>query len=140
MNKITKALLIRLQDNGKQTIGELRVYNQHELVFSCFTLELPYRDNKRRVSCIPKGTYLVKKRRDRRSRFKYDHLHVQNVPGRSWILFHRGNYHHQIEGCVLVGKGLVDINRDGQLDVTSSKVTFVKLMKVLPEEFILEIV
>jgi hypothetical protein len=134
-----RAVLIRLQDNGNQTVGELRIYQGHELVFACFTLELPFRDNQKNISCIPKGTYLVKKRHDRRSRFKYPHLHIQDVPGRTWILVHRGNYSFQIEGCLLVGNRLVDINRDGQLDVANSRTTLDRLMEIVPESFILQI-
>jgi hypothetical protein len=135
-----KVLLIRLKDDGKQTIGELRVYENEKLVFSCKTLELAYRDNKKGVSCIPKGYYLVTRRNDKRSKFKYEHLHVQHVPNRRYILFHVGNFHFQIQGCVLVGSTFYDLNKDGLLDVANSRNTFQKLMEIVPDSFVLQIV
>ncbi|UZS00278.1 DUF5675 family protein [Chondrinema litorale] len=137
-----KVVLTRLVDNGKQTLGELNIYKDHIKVFSCKTLELPYLDNKQNVSCIPKGTYLVTKRNDGRSKFKYEHLHVLDVPERKYILFHIGNYKDDIQGCILVGSANFDINRDGLLDVTNSRVTFDAMMFALSDidNFILQIV
>lgn len=133
-------VLIRLCDNGIQTLGEWRVYKEEKLLFECKTLELAYRDNEPNKSCIPKGTYLVKKRRDKRSKFKYPHLHIQHVVNRKYILVHIGNYHTQIAGCILPGNNFMDINKDGQKDVLNSAITFNKLMEVVPESFVLEVV
>jgi len=72
-------------------------------------LELPWKDNQQKVSCIPLGTYSVKRRHS--DRFK-EHFHIQDVPNRTWILIHPGNYYTQIMGCVLVGGGFSDINND----------------------------
>jgi hypothetical protein len=66
----------------------------------CETLELPWRDNQRSISCIPTGTYQVVERTS--PKFK-DHLHVLKVPGRSYILIHAGNTHNDIRGCILPG-------------------------------------
>ena len=137
-----RALLIRLEDDGKQTLGELRIYEGTELLFYCKTLELPYRDNKKNVSCIPKGSYLVTKRMDLRSKFKYEHLHIKHVVNRKYILIHVGNFFDDIEGCVLVGAGFYDIDKDGLRDVYSSTVTFENLMFHVAEydNFILDVV
>ena len=59
--------------------------------------------------------------------------------GRSLILIHIGNYYTQTNGCVLVGKAIADINDDGNMDVTNSKDTLQKLLKVAPNGFELEI-
>ena len=64
---------------------------------------------------------------------------VTGVPGRTLIRIHTGNYTSQIQGCILVGDSIKDINRDGILDVTNSKNTFNALMDKLPESFILDI-
>lgn len=136
-----KAVLTRLVDNGVQTIGELNVYKDHIKVFSCKTLELPWKDNENRVSCIPTDDYKVKIRSGEESAsYDYTHYHVQDVPDRTWILIHAGNYHTQILGCILVGRTFTDINSDGQLDVTSSRATLRKLIDVLGDEFTLEII
>lgn len=136
-----KVTLIRVSDDGRQTLGQLFIHGDEGfLIFSCYTLELPYKDNQRNISCIPKGTYLVKKRNSKYSKFKYTHLHVQDVPKRTFILFHIGNFTRQIEGCILVGKIFADIDNDGLKDVVLSKDTFNEMMSHLPNDFILNIV
>ncbi len=93
-------------------------------------------NNKRKVSCIPKGTYTVVKRKSP----KYgSHFHITNVPNRDMILIHLGNYFTDILGCVLVGKALTDLNKDGYHDVTSSKDTMKSLLGLLPDEFELKV-
>jgi hypothetical protein len=124
--------LKRIFSNNFQTLGHLtlpsgKIYQ---------TLELPDRGNQKKISCIPKGSYDVVKRKSA----KYgDHFHVLNVPNRDFILIHHGNYYTDILGCILVGKGLADINGDGNLDVTSSKQAMKELNAALPSAFKLEI-
>ena len=127
----------RISDDGTQTLGELAINDLNGVtLFSCKTLELPYKDNMKRKSCIPKGTYKVKKR----SSLKYgSHFHIQDVPNRDFILIHNANYWFQLLGCIAVGENHVDINKDGKKDVTNSKVTMAKLNKYLPNEFELSI-
>lgn len=43
-------------------------------------------------------------------------------------------------GCILVGNEFRDINNDGLVDVTNSKLTMKKLLNELPLEFELEII
>lgn len=132
-----KALLKRWEFTEKQTLGVLTIYDENGVYFSCCTLELPWLDNKQQVSCIPTGKYTVVRRRSQ----KYGvHLHITNVEGRKWILFHHGNYHYQIRGCVLVGDSYTDINKDGYKDVTSSRNTMRRIMKVAPKGFELEVI
>ena len=72
----------------------------------CDTLELPYKDNQRSVSCIPAGQYKVRLRTEKESGSRnYLHLLVQDVPNRDFILFHRGNSAKDTSGCILVGLG-----------------------------------
>jgi len=66
----------------------------------------------RRVSCIPTGEYTFKKNNGQ-GRLNYPHFDVQIVEGRDGIKIHSGNYREQILGCILVGKELADINKDG---------------------------
>ena len=127
----------RSSDDGTQTLGELAVNDMNGVtLFSCKTLELPWKDNAKRKSCIPTGAYKVKKRNS----LKYgNHFHIQNVPNRDFILIHNANYWFQLLGCIAVGENHIDINKDGKKDVTNSKVTMEKLNKWLPNEFILTI-
>lgn len=132
-----KAELIRGKSDAKQTLGDLRLFDDDcNVVYTCKTLELPWLDNAVQKSCIPAGSYNVVPRTS--AKFK-KHFHVLDVPGRSYILFHSGNYHTQILGCVLVGTGLSYINKDGYLDVTSSKVALGELLKRAPDGFKLDI-
>ena len=72
----------------------------------CDTLENPWINNERNISCIPEGEYPVRLRLPRESGTRdYLHLLVQEVPNRDWILFHRGNFPKDTSGCILVGLG-----------------------------------
>lgn len=113
------------------TLGVLNVGD-----FRCFTLELPYKDNQKNISAIPAGLYPCKKAVS--PKFG-DCIAVENVTGRTYIRVHKGNYTRQIEGCILPGASIADIDGDGIPDVTSSAATLSKLLEVLPDEFELEI-
>ena len=95
-------LLIRDTFSEESTIGELFINGER----ICDTLERPYFNNLKNISCIPEGNYKVRLRLARESASRdYLHLLVQDVPDRDWILFHRGNYPYQSQGCILVGLG-----------------------------------
>ena len=130
-----------------QTEGVLEVFDEDtgELEFTCKTLELPYRDNERNISCIPEGFYDVVARQSP----KYgNHLHVTGVEGRSLILFHHANYvgsdnprtgSPDLRGCIAVGSKFGDITGDGIKEILNSKRTMRELMKVSPDGFVLEV-
>lgn len=66
--------------------------------FLCHTVELPWNDNKRNISCIPEGVYEVEPRFSKR--FKH-HLILRAVKGRSFILFHPANDAlKELLGCI----------------------------------------
>jgi hypothetical protein len=131
-------LLERVYGTKVQTIGRLYVLDSDKTIkYSCDTLELPWKENKRNVSCIPAGKYKVKKRYS--PKFG-NHFHVTEVENRSYILIHKGNYYTDIRGCILVGRDLSDINNDNNLDVVSSGAAMSDLLKIMPDEFTLTIV
>jgi hypothetical protein len=95
-------LLIRDMFTANSTIGELFINGER----FCDTLENPWLDNQRNISCIPEGEYPVRLRLPRESATRdYIHLLVQDVPNRDYILFHRGNFPKDTSGCILVGQG-----------------------------------
>ena len=95
-------LLIRDTFSKESTIGELFINGER----ICDTLENPWRDNQRNISCIPEGEYPVRLRLPRESASRdYLHLLVEDVENRSYILFHRGNSAKDTRGCILVGLG-----------------------------------
>lgn len=132
MKEDTVVSLNRWDFFDEQTIGNLMVEGE----ILCYTLELPWLENRRSISCIPIGDYEVK----RRTSEKYgEHFHILDVPDRSHILIHHGNFNSQIKGCVLVGEELRDINIDGLPDVSNSRATMEVLLDRLPETFTLRI-
>lgn len=128
-----RAILTRIQFEKVQTLGELTLYDQSgKTVFKCKTLELPWKENKTSISCIPKGIYRANPRTtDKRG----EHYHIVPTEPRKWILIHSGNYYTDIQGCILVGNAYSDINKDGYMDVLNSKVTLKKLVAAAPKGF-----
>ena len=87
MNTVTAVIGRRYE--ALQTPGCLFVFNQDEAVLNIKTLELPWLNNIRQESCISAGTYNC----ERLNHPKFGHCWwVKDVPGRSEILFHAGNY------------------------------------------------
>ena len=135
--KATKLLIQRYSHGEKQTIGNLfGLSDNGHILFECDSLELPWLNNQKQISCIPTGKYLVKKRYSKK--FK-NHLHITNVEDRSYILIHSGNYYTDILGCVLVGR-LGFVNSDDIIDVSSSKKTLKKLLTFVESDIELEII
>lgn len=67
-------------------------------VIICHTLELAWRDNERNVSCIPEGIYPISWRQSSRYR---EHLLIEDVPDRNYILLHPANdARKELKGCI----------------------------------------
>ncbi len=96
------------------------------------TLELKWDDNKRSKSCIPEGTYAVIKSQFWGGRNKgKPAFRFKNVPNRSGILFHIGNFLPEIQGCILVG---MKFNNNAP-SVLQSTIAFEMMWEYLPDEF-----
>ena len=132
-----KLVLIRLESLADRTLGRLLVFNGNRELAQFFTLELPWKNNERKVSRIPAGTYRVEPRNSP----KYGaHLWVKDVPGRDTILFHSLNFPDQTEGCVGVGLRMADIDSDGRLDIVSSRAAMDLLTQFVTEPATLVVV
>ena len=118
--KVDKANLLLIRDSftDKSVIGKLYLNSE----FYGHTLELAWKENQKRISCIPKGVYEVKKRHTEKSKYKYEHLHILDVPDRELILMHIGNYPKNSKGCILLG------NTRALNFVGDSRKAFYKLM------------
>lgn len=109
-----------------------------------FTAELPWRDNKPMISCIPEGVYECSWTYS--SRFKrYTYL-VEDVDGRAGIRFHPANFvgdrekgfKAEVDGCISLGLAQGFMN--GQRAVLGSAKAVKAFENYLAEEpFILEI-
>jgi hypothetical protein len=127
--------LLRTNDNGFETVGMLKAYNEElREILSLVSLELAYYNNERQVSCIPCGTYPVRKRWSIKHGF---HFEIMRVPNRNMILMHSGNFKRQSLGCVLVGSYFTDLDFDSEIDIASSKKALKSLYALMPKNFAL---
>ena len=129
-------VLTRVSESVDGTWGTLSLPHKQPL---CWTLELPWLDNKRNVSCIPPGTYDVIKRQSKT--FKGWVCELQNVPGRDGVLIHPGNTVLDIRGCILVGLQLGElVTPKGTMEaVVMSRSAMTRLLDSTGMEFSLEI-
>lgn len=108
MRRIT---LTRLESSDQGTFGTIQVPNGDYLE-SFYAGELPDRDNRSNVSCIPTGIYVVSQV-DWLKHNKKAYM-VQGVKGRGGILIHAANYmgdsekgyKTQLKGCIALGERL----------------------------------
>jgi len=76
-------------------------------MYLCDTLEKPWLNNKHYVSCVPEGTYPVKKYfSPKRKEFC---VLLKNVPDRDFIEIHEATYVADLEGCIGVGTKSLEI-------------------------------
>ena len=79
-----------------------------------YTIELPWKRNETKVSCIPEGKYFIRKRYS--PKFKW-HIEIMNVSNRRFILFHPANHAlTELNGCIapvskLSGPGMGHLSR-----------------------------
>jgi len=107
------------------------------LGLSLFSMELPWKGNQSRISCISPGDYTVVIRKSPKYGFIF---HVTNVEGRSFILVHWGNFGGDVSkgfkshtmGCILFGKqrGIMA----GQRAVLNSRLAISEFMRALKNE------
>ena len=125
-----KLYLIREPSDALTTRGNLYIEDK----FECYTLEDPVRDRKiNKVTAIPPGTYPITLWLSPKFGL-VPRLH--DVPGYTDILIHPGNYAHQADGCILVGKSYKKVVREGEYltdGIFRSKEAFEELMIKLKE-------
>jgi hypothetical protein len=97
------------------------------------TLELPWKDNVKEISCIPKGIYICKAWRS--PRFG-DVFMVDHVPDRAAILIHAGNSAADTRGCILPGLAFEVIEMGSTITpkVSSSMAAMQRLKNIFGRE------
>jgi hypothetical protein len=100
----------------------------------CKTMELPWKDNKRAISCIPENEYLVIYQPPKAGR-EYEYFRLPEVNNRSGILIHRITYVKDLKGCIGVGGKHVDLNKDGVPDMVESSKTLQEMIDTMPKQF-----
>jgi hypothetical protein len=117
--------VLRTSSGKDSTSGLLFEVSQNKRTFLAYTLEDEQRDVKVwGETRIPAGTYKLKLRTEGGFHNKYASkygnfhkgmIHVQDVPGFEWILWHTGNTDEHTAGCLILGNSQTNnrIAKDG---------------------------
>lgn len=122
--------IFRLESNPTDgTFGVIRINGR---VFSV-CLERPWLKNKKNISCIPAGVYLLKRELSHEWGWTYE---VVDVEGRTLIRFHWGNWLTDSKGCILIGEGFGVVSGEtrypeGKRGITRSREAFRNFIKEL---------
>lgn len=121
MSDIFESLIERNCDTEQGVFGRLFVAAK-----SWLTVERPDLGNLPNVSCIPTGTYVLKRSIYYKPTVPYECWEIQDVPDRTLIKIHKGNIDLNVEGCVAVGmkRGMLA----GRWAVMSSGVAYDEFM------------
>lgn len=131
------AVLHRLFDNGKESVGRLQIILGEFDQFSCYTIERAYHGNKPFKSSIPAGKYeLVWSDSPKYGRvLSVVGGKVSLTPSPSYERFairvHAANLASQLEGCIAPGDS-VDVIK-GRIAVTNSRSTLRELEAAVGE-------
>lgn len=150
MNRIQ---IIRGPSTDEGTFGEWQADTDQGLK-TWVSMELPWRDNQRRISCIPAGIYVCTLTPSHMWTPRADGrvYHVTNVPGRDSILIHAANWagdvtkhwHSDLLGCISIGRQRCSLTPQctgkPQAAVNYTRESLTELMDLLDgEDFELEI-
>jgi len=117
--------LIRLEENFIHgTFGVLII----DGVVFCCTLEPPDQLNQTSISSIPAQQYICERYK---STNHPNTFQVMNVPGRTKILFHAGNFLRNTEGCILLGQYFGKL-KNSRGTMNSGK-TFERFMEIMED-------
>lgn len=111
--------LTRICENEFGTFG---VLVEGKLILT--TVERPWDNNKADISCVPEGESLWKRLISPKFGETFG---ATDIPNRSNILMHKGNYCIDSKGCIIVGTGFDEISN--MLAVTNSGAAFSKFIK-----------
>ena len=138
-----KLQVVRTQFGRDATNGLLFI----DGLFECYTLEDQYQEVKvMHETCIPEGTYDIKFRtvggfheryKKRYGNSHYGMLHLQDVPGFTYILIHAGNTDEHTSGCLIVGETQQDLDVSEDGFVGSSGNAYVKLYNKIAKQLLI---
>lgn len=125
---MTTVILLRFKTSNQGTLG---VWLDPLLDVPIYTIELPWRDNKTNISCIPHGEYICELVKSPRFGGVYQ---INNVPNRTHVLIHPANvagdvlfgYKTHLQGCIALGKSYGKLY--GQDAVLSSRPAIKQMM------------
>lgn len=100
--------IVRLEESSEGTFGILKI---NKSIF-CATLEPRDEENQVNISSIPAQQYIIK---PYNSPTHGPTWRVENVPNRSYILFHAGNVVAHTAGCIILGEATGKLRTERQL-------------------------
>lgn len=112
--------LVRITEYNGGTFGVLLI--DDEMI--CVTCEDPWRDNERKISCIPEGRYKIRKHTSPTFGVCF---RVDDVPERTNILIHAGNTSDDTLGCILLGTSFGSLR--GKPAIIQSKLAVARFME-----------
>jgi hypothetical protein len=125
IEKIVTMRIVRLEESEEGTFGNLIINGK---IF-CTTLEPPDMLNEINKSSIPEGQYIC----ERVDSPKYGNtFEIKDVPGRSDVLWHPGNFVFDTMGCVLLGEKISKLREERA--IANSGNTFKKFLEFLEGE------
>ncbi|WP_340156304.1 DUF5675 family protein [uncultured Winogradskyella sp.] len=121
------------EENKVQSLGTFAVFDEDKkMLFKCESLERGWLDNQRMISCVPEGEYPMVL--EYSNRFKKDLWELKEVPNRSECKIHAANYSRQLNGCIALGSFRVDIDGDGNKDVTNSRKAIKQFHEIMGDD------
>lgn len=131
----TKALEAILSRGPSSLLGTPGTFSIPEKGFVCASLELPWRDNKSGLSCIPTGTYKCVATWS--PKYKRAMYLVVPTGSRTGIRMHSANFAGAVDhgfkadllGCIALGTSVIEVNK--QHFLRSSRITMQKFEKLL---------
>ena len=91
------------------------------------TLERPWKDNAENISCVPAGSYQF--RRVFSPKHGLEVFQALNIPGRTLVEIHPGNFITDTLGCILIGTSFS--SQQGHEGIMDSKIAFNLFMQRL---------
>ena len=138
--KMTKELLkeiylVRGNYHEKGTTGQL---NDETGAKICLTLEEPWKDNQKGISCIPEGRYrctrYISPKLRRKGVKDPEVILLHDVPNRSYVQIHVGNTLEDVKGCIMTGENMArKVTYKGKLHEFFIKSSG-KMFKILKEK------
>ena len=127
--------LVRGNYHEKGTTGQL---NDETGAKICLTLEEPWKDNQKGISCIPEGRYrctrYISPKLKRRGSKDPEVILLHDVPNRSYVQIHVGNTLEDVKGCIMTGENMArKVTYKGKLHEFFIKSSG-KMFKILKEK------
>lgn len=131
-------IIYRTKQESKGTISA-NFLNLGDDTFNQFgyNVELPFESNAQMISCIPSGFYPFEKRvSDKRG----EYLVILNVPNRTDVLVHVGNFMKDTNGCILPCLHYSERPDAQEFYGTSSRTALRQLYRALPSRGMVHII